>query len=132
MKLGLTIAVALSLGALVVAGCGVGERTAEGKISERTTDHLNALVDGNLAEACAQLSPHALDRLGGPAGCPEALRGSYGRELKDAALDIDVEDQRATAKLSDGGETLVLVRDSKDDWWIDEGFTVDRSARPGR
>ena len=97
MNLKLTIALALSFGALVVAGCGFGEPTAEGKISERTTDHLNALVNGEYAEACGQLSARALGRLGGPAGCREALRGSYGRELKDAALDIDVDGTRATA-----------------------------------
>jgi pimeloyl-ACP methyl ester carboxylesterase len=126
VNLKLTIALALSLGAFVVAGCGFGEPTAEGKISERTTDHLNALVNGEYAEACAQLSTRALDRLGGPAGCREALRGSYGRELEDAALDIDVDGTRATAKLRAGSGTLTLVRDSQDDWWIDAGFTVDR------
>jgi hypothetical protein len=125
LKLKLAIAMALGLGALVLGGCGVGAPDAEAKISERATDHLNALVAGEPAEACAQLSPRALERLGGSARCREALRKSYGPELEDAALDIDVDGQRGTAKLKDGSGTLVLVRDANDDWWIDAGFTID-------
>jgi hypothetical protein len=125
MNLELTVAMALTLGALVLAGCGFGALTDEGKISERATDHLNALVDGDLATACAQLSPGALDRLGGPTRCREALAGSYGPELEDAALDIEADGMRGTATVSGGGRTLELVRDGDGDWWIDAGFTID-------
>ena len=124
MNLKFAIAMALALGGLVMAGCGVGASSAEGKISERATDHLNALVAGETAEACAQLTPRALERLGGPARCREALRKSYGSELKDAALEIEVDGSRGTAKLDDG-RMLVLVRDANDEWWIDGGFTID-------
>jgi hypothetical protein len=125
MKFTLITALVSLVGALVLAGCGIGEAGPEAKVSKRATDHLNALVDGDTSAACRQLSPGALEKLGGAARCGEALQGDYGPELEDAALDIHVDGKRATASLESGTRELVFVRDDRGQWWIDAGFTTD-------
>ena len=102
----------LALVAAASTGCGVGPATDEEKISRTATTYLQALADGDTATACAQLTGRAQgdqcqtalkERL--PRLRPDALRNAA-----DGSIDIDVDDDTATAGLTEpNGARLTLA-----------------------
>ena len=113
--------------AVAAAGCGVGGATNEEKISKTTSTYLSALADGDTATACAQLTPRARGE-----ACDQTMKERLTQldpeVLKDAAhdsMDIDVDGNRATARLSEPeGAQFVLVQ-TGGEWRIDSGYTLD-------
>jgi hypothetical protein len=123
----LGIVLVLLVLAVVVAGCGVGPATNEEKISKTATTYLRALAGGDPVTACAQLTSRARGE-----GCARAMKerlsGLDPDALKAAAddsMDIDVDGNRATARLSkpEGAQFLLVKTD--DEWRIDSGYTLD-------
>jgi hypothetical protein len=126
MRLGVVLPFLLVL-AVAGAGCGVGPATDQEKVSKAATTYLRALASGDIATACAQLTPQArgekCDRT-----MKERLFSLDPDALKDAAdgsMDIDVDGNHATAGLSEPeGARFRLVK-TGDEWRIDSGYTLD-------
>jgi hypothetical protein len=113
--------------AVAAAGCGVGAATNEEKISKTASTYLSALADGDAATACAQLTPRARGEV-----CDQAMKERFSRldseALRDAAddsMDLRVDGNHATARLSKPeGAQFVLV-ETGGEWRIDSGYTLD-------
>jgi hypothetical protein len=125
MRLG--VLVLFLLLAVAVAGCGVGPATDEEEVSKAVSTYLRALASGDTAKACAQLTR----RVRGD-GCDQAMKERMSRldpetldDAADSSIEIDVDDNRATAGLSEpeGARFLLVRRD--DEWRIDSGYTLD-------
>lgn len=120
---------ATALLALVVAassGCGVGPATDEEKISKTATTYLQALADGDTATACAQLTRRAqADRCQAalkerrPRLRPDALRSAA-----DGSMDIDVDGDTATARLTEPEGAWFTLAPVGAEWRIDSGYTL--------
>jgi hypothetical protein len=118
--------VVLSLLAVALTGCGVGPATDEEKISKTATAYLRALAEGNAGEACAQLTRRARGEQ-----CEQAIKQRLSRlepdtleNAADAAMDIDVDGDRATAGLSEPEGARFLLAKVGGDWHIDSGYTL--------
>lgn len=117
--------------ALLLAGCGIGEPGAEGKVSETTDRYLRALAGGDTERACEQLTATARAALDGScASAMEALASRVGRDALDAAADggveIDIDGDRASAQVRElEGTRLALVRAGQD-WRIADGYSLER------
>jgi hypothetical protein len=127
---GVLAVLVLALLAAVVAACGVGPATDEEKISKTTTTYLRALADGDTAEACAQLTRRARgERCEQTMG--ERLSGLEPDALKNAAdgwMDINVDGDRATARLSEPEGARFLLEKVGGEWRIDSGHTLGPTA----
>jgi hypothetical protein len=120
----LLLAVALAVAA---AGCGVGPATNQEKISKTASTYLKALADSDTAAACAQLTPRAQGE-----ACDQAMKERLSRldpgVLKAAAddsMEIDVDGNRATARLSEPPGARFLLVKTNHEWRIDSGYTLD-------
>jgi pimeloyl-ACP methyl ester carboxylesterase len=123
---GIQAILALALLAAVVTGCGIGKASNEGKISKTATTYLLALADEDTAEACTQLTRRAkgerceaamkerLSRLD-----PDALAGAA-----DDSMNIAVDGNRATARLSEPEGARFLLVKAGAEWKIDSGYTL--------
>jgi hypothetical protein len=117
--------------ALLLAGCGIGGPTAEGKVSETADRYLRAVADGDTEKACAQLTAEARAALDGSCrSAMEALASRVGREaLSDAAdggVEIDVDGGRASARIRNlEGARLALVAAGRE-WLIADGYSLER------
>jgi hypothetical protein len=110
----------------VLTGCGVGSATNEEKISKTATTYLKALADGDVAKACAQLTPRAKG-----AGCEAAMTERLSRldsdalgQAADDSMDIDVHGDTATALLSEPEGARLLLVNAGNEWRIDSGYTL--------
>lgn len=117
----------LVLVAFAVTACGVGAPTNEENISKTTTTYLRALADGDTAEACAQLTRRARGER-----CEQAIKERLSRlepdaleDAADAPMDIDVDGDRATARLSEPKAARFLLAKVGGEWHIDSGYTLD-------
>jgi hypothetical protein len=113
--------------AVAAAGCGVGPATNEEKISKTASTYLRALADGDAATACAQLTARARGK-----SCDQAMTERLPRldpgVLKAAAddsMDIDVDGNRATTRLSEPEGAQFLLVQTGGEWRIDSGYTLD-------
>jgi len=120
----LLLVVAFAAGA---AGCGVGPATNQEKISKTASTYLKALADSDTATACAQLTSRARGE-----ACDQAMKERLPRldpgVLKAAAddsMDIDVDGNRASVRLSDPPGARFLLVKTNDEWQIDSGYTLD-------
>jgi pimeloyl-ACP methyl ester carboxylesterase len=120
----------LALLAAALTGCGVGAATNEEKISKAATMYLQALADGDTAEACAQLTRRARGER-----CEQTMRERLPRldsdTLKtaaDASMDIDVDGNRATAGLAEPEGARFLLAKVGGEWRIDSGYTLGSAA----
>ena len=112
---------------LAAAGCGFGPATNEEQISKTASTYFRALADADTTTACAQLTTRARGE-----ACDQAMKERLNRldpdVLKAAAddsMDIEVDGNRATARLSKPeGAQLVLVQRGGE-WRIDSGYTLD-------
>ena len=120
----------LALVAAVSTGCGVGPATDEEKISKTATTYLQALADGDTTTACAQLTRRAQgdrcqtalkERL--PRLRPDALRNAA-----DGSIDIDVDDDTATAGLTEPNGARFTLAPVGAEWRIDSGYTLGPGA----
>jgi hypothetical protein len=124
-------ALAAAATALLLAGCGIGEPGAEGKVSETSDKYLRALADGDTVKACAQLTAEARAALDGSCrSAMEALASRVGREALDDAADggveIDVDGGRASARIRNlEGARLALVPAGRE-WLIADGYSLER------
>ena len=125
-----TTAILVALGALVLAGCGVGSGTPESKISETTDNYLRALSSGDTTKACAQLTPKARGAIGSPCGAAmEKIASRVGPDrLADVAdrgssISVDGSSGSATLKGLDGVRLRMVSADSS--WLIDGGYELD-------
>jgi pimeloyl-ACP methyl ester carboxylesterase len=116
----------LALAAAASTGCGVGPATDEEKISKTATTYLHALADGDTATACAQLTRRAQgdrcqaalkERL--PRLRPDALRSAA-----DGSIDIDVDGDSATARLTEPEGARLTLAPVGAEWRIDSGYTL--------
>ena len=116
----------LALAAAASTGCGVGPATDEEKISTTATTYLHALADGDAATACAQLTHRAQgdrcqaalkERL--PRLRPDALRSAA-----DGSMDIDVDGDSATARLTEPEGARLTLAPVGAEWRIDSGYTL--------
>jgi hypothetical protein len=120
----------LAVAALLLAGCGVGTRGPEAKISETTDDYLRSLSSGDLTKACAQLTAGAKTKLGTPCGAAvQKIAARVGRDRLSEAADkgssISVDGSSGSATLKGlNGVRLGLVQ-SGSDWRIDSGYALD-------
>jgi hypothetical protein len=131
VKRGGTLALlVLALLAVVLTGCGVGPATDEEKISKTAATYLQALADGDAAKACTQLTPRARgerceqtikERLSGLD--PDALKNAA-----DSSMQIDVNGDRATARLSELEGARFLLAKVGGEWLIDSGYTLGPAA----
>ena len=120
----------LVLLAAALTGCGVGAATNEEKISKAATTYLQALADGDPAEACAQLTRRARGER-----CEQTMRERLPRldsdALKNAAdgsMDIDVDGNRATAGLAEPEGARFVLAKVGGEWRIDSGYTLGSAA----
>jgi hypothetical protein len=127
---GILAVLALGLVASAVTACGVGASTDEEKISKTTTTYLRALADGDTAEACAQLTGRARGER-----CEQTMRerlsGLEPDALKSAAdgwMDINVDGDTATARLSEPEGARFLLAKVGGEWRIDSGYTLGPAA----
>ncbi len=125
-----TTAVLVALGALVLAGCGVGSGTPESNISETTDNYLRALSSGDTTKACAQLTPKVRGAIGSPCGTAmEKIATRVGPErLADAAdqgssISVDGSNGSATLKGLNGVRLGMVAADST--WLIESGYALD-------
>lgn len=122
---------ALAAAALLLAGCGIGEPTTEGKVSETADTYLRAVANGDTEKACAQLTAAARAALDDScASMMKALASRVGREaLTDAAdggVEIDVDGGHASARIRNlEGASLALVADGRE-WLIADGYSLER------
>jgi hypothetical protein len=126
MRVALVVLLAVAL-AVAAAGCGVGPATNQEKISKTASTYLKALADSDTAAACAQLTPRARGE-----ACDQAMKERLRRldpgVLKGAAddsMDIDVDGNRASARLSEPPGARFLLVKTNDEWRIDSGYTLD-------
>jgi hypothetical protein len=112
--------------AAALMGCGVGKATNEEKINQTASTYLRALADGDTAKACAQLTP----RMRGE-GCETVMKERLSRldsdALKNAAdgsIDVDIDGDSATARLSEPEGARFLLAKVGDEWRIDSGYTL--------
>jgi hypothetical protein len=112
--------------ALALTGCGVGPATNEEKISKTATTYLKALADGDAAAACAQLTGSAKG-----SRCEAAMRERLPRldsealtEAANGSMDIDVNGDTATARLSEPEGARFVLAKIDDEWRIDSGYTL--------
>ncbi len=122
-------ATALAVLVVLVAGCGIGPDTDEGKISHAADTYLRSLAKGDVRTACKQLTVEAKASLDG--ACRPALRkiaARVGADRLDAAadggVDIEVNRARASAVVRELDAGLMLVRTGKR-WRIDSGYRLD-------
>jgi hypothetical protein len=125
------IAITSSPGALAplaaaLTACGVGRASNEEQISKTATTYLRALADGDSAKACAQLTRRAR---GGR--CQQVLKERLSRldpealtRAADGSLDIDVQDDRATAGLSEPQVDRFMLTRVRADRRIDAGYNM--------
>ena len=123
------LSLALLAGALT--GCGVGSTSNEGKVSKTASTYLSALADGGTAEACAQLTRRARGER-----CEQGMKERLSRlesealtRAADGSLDIDVDGDTATARLSEPEGVRFLLAKVGAEWRIDSGYTLG-SATP--
>jgi pimeloyl-ACP methyl ester carboxylesterase len=123
---GILAVLALAILAAVVTGCGIGKASNEEKISKTVTTYLRALADGDTAEACAQLTRRAQGEQ-----CQPAMKERLSRldpdalaEAADGSMDIDVDGDRATARLSEPEAGRFLLARAGAEWRIDSGYTL--------
>jgi pimeloyl-ACP methyl ester carboxylesterase len=116
--------------AAALSGCGIGGATNEQKISEAATTYLQALADGETAEACAQLTRRARGER-----CEQTMRDRLPRldsdalqNAADGSMDIDVDGNRATAGLAEPEGARFLLAKIGDEWRIDSGYTLASST----
>lgn len=126
---GIVAVLALALLAAVVTGCGIGTASNEETISKTATTYLRALAAGDTAKACAQLTRRAKGEQ-----CEAAVKERLSRLDADALagaadgpMDIDVDGDRATARLSEPEGARFLLARAGAEWRIDSGYTL-RSA----
>src|SRR6266508_1491013 len=123
---GVLAILALALLAAALTGCGVGNATDEEKINKTASTYLSALADGDTAKACAQLTSRARGERCEPA-MKERLPRLDTDALKDAAdgsIDVDIDDDRATAGLSEPEGARFLLAKVGAEWRIDSGYTL--------
>jgi hypothetical protein len=127
---GVLVLVVLSLLAVALTRCGVGPATDEERISETATTYLRALADGDAVEACAQLTRRARGER-----CEQAIKERLSRlepntleKAADAAMDVDVEGNRATAGLSTPEGARFVLAKLGGEWRIDTGYTLGPAA----
>jgi hypothetical protein len=118
------LVLAVLAGALTA--CGVGGASNEEKIDKTASTYLRALADGDTAKACAQLTRRARGER-----CEQAMKERLSRlesealtRAADGSHDIDVDGNRATARLSEPqGAAFVLAKVGAE-WRIDSGYTL--------
>jgi predicted lipoprotein len=116
----------LALLAAALTGCGVGKASNEEKINKTASTYLRALADGDTAKACAQLTPRVRGE-----GCETVMKGRLSRldsdALKNAAdgsIDVDIDGDSATARLSEPEGARFLLAKVGAEWRIDSGYTL--------
>jgi hypothetical protein len=119
----------LALLAAALAGCGVGKASDKEKISKTATTYLRALAGGDTAKACLQLTRH-----GRGERCEQAMRVLVSRldsdaltRAADGSMDIDVNGNRATARLSEPQGARFVLAKVGTEWRIDSGYTLGRA-----
>jgi predicted lipoprotein len=109
-----------------LTACGVGKASNEEKINQTASTYLRALADGDTAKACAQLTPRVRGE-----GCETAMKERLSRldsdALKNAAdgsIDVDIDGDSATARLSEPEGARFLLAKVGAEWRIDSGYTL--------
>jgi hypothetical protein len=112
--------------AVAAAGCGVGPATNEEKISKTASTYLRALADSDTATACAQLTARARGE-----ACDQAMKERLPRldpgvlrAAADDSMDIDVDGNGASARLSEPSGARFLLVKTNGEWRIDSGYTL--------
>ena len=122
----LGVLVLVLFAAVLAAGCGVGKASNQEKISKTATMYLRALAGGDTAKACLQLTRH-----GRGERCEQAMRVLVSRldsdaltRAADGSMDIDVNGNRATARLSEPQGARFVLAKVGTEWRIDSGYTL--------